>query len=206
MKKNQITKTDNASLASMDLLKLLEIASNCVSDLKGNALMLGGVLSEIGNRYGSDGIQVCCEEIGFTRTTAARLVAAYHGTTHISIAIGVIPHANRIEALPIQEQTEIIEKGVPMVVSEGKAYKTKRVPLAEIERRHIEQLFDGNQIRSEKAQLAYVKERQAEAKKESVTLVDERPDWEVKNGKLVIHNHKLKEIPVGDIIKQVKFQ
>jgi len=92
----------------------------------------------------------------------------------------MVAHAKKLESLSYDEQTEIIEKGIPLVEKVGKSYTTKRVPLESVSKSQISQVFDGNKIRSEKDQYEIAKKKTDEPTVPSRT-------WEIKDGKFIIH-------------------
>jgi len=183
------TKTD-ARLKELSLQELIEDCSMSAVNIAESTVELGGLLSEISRRYGHEGINLACETLGLARPLASKLVACYRGVMHPAIAIGTVSHCRQLEKLTIEEQTDIIEKGVPYLEKLGKAHATKRVPLEKLSPKQIAQVFAGDKIRSEDEQFQFLKELAAEPKKEK-PVTGHKPDYEVKNGKLVVNRpHK----------------
>ncbi len=191
----KITKTE-AILRELSLQELIEDCSQCAANIADSTVELGGLLSEISRRYGHDGINMTCETLGLARPLASKLVACYRGVMHPAIAIGTVSHCKQLEKLTIEEQTDIIEKGVPCLEKIGKAHAMKRVPLEKLSPKQIAQVFAGDKIRSEDEQFQFLKELAAEPKKEK-PVTGRKPDYEVKNGKLVVnrpHNFTLRDV------------
>ena len=183
------TKTD-ARLKELSLQELIEDCSQCAANIADSTVELGGLLSEISRRYGHDGINMTCETLGLARPLASKLVACYRGVIHPAIAIGSVSHCRQLEKLTLEEQTNIIEKGVPYLEKVGKTHRIKFVPLEKLSPKQIAQVFVGDKIRAEDEQFQYLKEMDAEPKKEKA-VTGRKPDYEVKNGKLVVNRpHK----------------
>lgn len=189
---NQITQAEpNNPLVNLDLSELIEQATMVTGDIKSNIVFLGNILSEIGRRYGHDGIDIVIKKIGLSKKAATRLVAAYRGTMHPAIAMGGISHADKIEKLTLEDQTDVIENGVPFIERVGKTYKTKRVQLEKLSSEQIKQVFDGQKLRSEDEQFQYLKELQKANPEEKKEPRDSKPVYEFVDGKLVVHKpHK----------------
>jgi len=179
-----IQTTASSELASMKLDALVEAASLAGQSIANNIIQLGGILNEISERYGSDGVDITCQTIGLSKKLFAKFIATYRGVMHPQIALGNVPYSHKLEELPRDQQDEVIDQGVPYVEKVGKTHRTKRIPLSKLDTLQAKQVFDGNRLRTEDEQFQYIKDTEKpEPKKARVP----RPAWELKPGKLIVH-------------------
>jgi len=172
------------TIETMKLPQLIEAASMAASAIGTNIKQLGDVLCEIAKRYGKDGIDIVHEELGISRESIRQFMLVSRGTLHEKLALGVIPYAGAIGQLSIEEQTQVIDEGLPVVFKVGKTYKVKKMKVDDMPTSVRKQVFDGQRIRTESNQKDWLDERdegirRAKAKKKA--------NYEIRNGKLIVN-------------------
>ena len=172
--------TKKNEIATKELGQLIDEARLSCLSIRENIANLGAVLGEIGRRYGAEGLDMAVEALGLSKTLARNCIACSRGTIHPAVALGMVAHAKKLEALSYDEQKEIIEKGLTVVEKSGNSYKSKKVPLDRASKSQIAQVFDGNKVRPEQDQYELVKNKPDSASVPTRT-------WEIKDGKFIIH-------------------
>lgn len=188
--------TKAITLNKMPLTALIEAAEMTKASLTNNIEQLGAVLNEIGERFGAEGIDLACDKLDISRLLAGRLVAVHKGVLNPELALGTIPFSNRLERLPKQDQDAILKTGIELTRREGKTFRTKKFPITDLSRAQIAQIFDGDNIRSARQQMIYIKEQ---ADKIPAVARSNKPPYEVKNGYLVVHRPT--SIRKSDVLK-----
>lgn len=178
---NKVTKT-NTDLANMELDALVQAAANAGMNIAQNIIELGGVLNEISERFGSDGVDMTCQALGLSKKIFSKFIATYRGVLHPQIALGNVPYAQKLEELPRDQQEDAINNGILYVEKIGKVYKSKRIALSKLDTLQAKQAFDGNRLRTEDEQCQYIKDNEKPLPKKARTP---RPAWEVRKGKLI---------------------
>ena len=181
---NKIQKTEVTELAKMELTQLIESAAMAAASIANNIVQLGGVLNEISERYGADGVDATCQTLGLSKKLFAKFIATFRGVMHPAVALGSVPHCAQLESLPIEQQVDLIENGVPYVEKIGKTHRTKRIPLSKLDSLQVKQVFDGTRLRTEDEQFQYIKDTE---KPEPKAARIPRPAYEVRQGKLIVH-------------------
>ena len=196
---SNITKTSGVSdLSNMKLDALVEAAAIAGASIAANIIQLGGILNEISERYGSEGVDITCQTIGLSKKLFAKFIATYRGVLHPQIALGNVPYALKLEELPRDQQDDLIDNGVPYVEKVGKTHRTKRIKLSKLDTLQAKQVFDGNRLRTEDEQFQYIKDNENPQPK---VARQPRPAWEIKKGKLIVH--RAVSFPKDDLIKML---
>lgn len=196
--KTEITASGVNELSTMKLDALVEAAALAGASIAQNIIQLGGILNEISERYGSDGVDITCQTIGLSKKLFARFIATYRGVLHPQIALGNVPFAHKLEELTRDQQDEVINNGVQYVEKVGKTHRTKHIPLSKLDTLQAKQVFDGNRLRTEDEQYQYIKDNETPAPK---VARQPRPAWEIKKGKLLVH--RAVSFPKDDLIKML---
>lgn len=184
MSKTVLVKESATQIETMKLTDLVQAAAMCASQIGSNIRQLGEVLCEIAKRYGSDGIDIVHDELGISREVMRNFMLVARGTLHEKVALGTVPYACAIRELSIEEQTEVIEKGISVIKRVGKTWKSTKMKTDQMPTEIRKQVFDGKRIRTEAEQKEYVErlESMTRARKAKV-----KKQWEIKDGKLIVN-------------------
>lgn len=180
----EIMKQPASQIETMKLTELVEAATMCAHQLGSNIRQLGEVLCEIAKRYGADGITIVHEELGISREVMRNFMLVARGTLHEKIALGTVPYGNALRDLSIEEQTEVVEKGIPVIKRVGKAWKSNHIKTDSMPTEIRKQVFDGKRIRTESEQKEYVERLESASRARSAKV---KKQWEIKGGKLVVN-------------------
>lgn len=173
-----------SQIETMKLPELVEAATMCATQLGSNIRELGEVLCEIAKRYGADGITIVHEELGISREVMRNFMLVARGTLHEKIALGAVPYGNALRDLSIEEQTEVVEKGIPVIKRVGKAWKSSYMKTDAMPTEIRKQVFDGKRIRTEAEQKEYVERLESTSRARSAKV---KKQWEINGGKLVVN-------------------
>ena len=186
MKKIKEHSTDlTGDISAMKLETLIESAAMAAISIGNNIVTLGGVLNEISERYGADGVDLTCSTLGLSKKLYAKFIATFRGVMHPSVALGSVPHCAQLESLTFEQQGDLIDNGVPYVESIGKTCRTKRIPLSKLDSLQIKQVFDDTRLRTEDEQYQFIKDSKKPAEPKAARIP--KPAYEVRQGKLIIH-------------------
>lgn len=185
-----------SQVETMKLPELVQAAVVCASQIGSNIRQLGEVLCEVAKRYGSDGIDVVHEELGISREVMRNFMLVARGTLHEKIALGTVPYGNALRDLSIEEQTEIVETGIPVIKRVGKAWQTKRMKTDQMPTEIRKQVFDGRRIRTEAEQKEYVERLESTSRARKAKV---KKQWEIKDGKLIVNTPT--SFTTGDLAK-----
>jgi len=182
--KHQLNKKTKQQISKMDLTELVTSASLVAADIGQNIVHLGGILNEISERYGAEGIDLTCKTLGLNKRLFAKMIATYRGIMHPSVALGSVPHCKKLEDLTLEQQSDIIERGALYVEKNGRTYRNQRIPLSKLDTQQIDQLFDGTRLRTEDEQVQFLKDRENPKPKPKR---NPKPPYELRKGKLIVY-------------------
>ena len=133
-----------------------------------------------------------------------KLLLVAEGHLMPELLLNNAPAFKHLQTLPAPVQKEAIRRGTVDIVVDADSGESRRVPLTEVEPRHIPQVFDKTGLRSIEGQREYLK--QDPRRQEPVTPV--ALPWVIKGGKCIFTRpclltpHDLKPIIAALFTKQ----
>lgn len=120
------------------------------------------------------------------KSVYSQLLRVAEGHLLPQLLLNSAPAFKRMQTLPVTIQSALLKRGAVDLVINGESGEHLRVPLIEIETKHLPQLFDENGARDIDGQRAYLR-RQARTSEEAAPLATSADfPWAVKGGRLQI--------------------